>query len=214
MWNRWWSARVLILLLAVPASLTAQEKPFTFHAAGVVTAPLSGTADSFNPGFGVAAGATWNVDEQRGVRFDYAWSTLTPKDVPASVGQPLDIGANVQYATLTFVFQAPPGRARIYLLGGLGVYRRSVSISSSASGTATVCNPWWFVCEDGPVPVSQVTGSRSTTDLGVNLGFGVSVGRVFAEIRYHYATGPTFSTPQGEQQATGKFLPLMVGVRF
>ena len=40
--------------------------------AGVVTAPLSGTADSFNPGFGLAAGATWNIGEQQGVRFDYA----------------------------------------------------------------------------------------------------------------------------------------------
>jgi hypothetical protein len=200
--------------LAVPSPARAQERRVTPFVAGAVTAPLSGTADHFNPGFGAGAGVTWNLTEQSGVRLDYVWSTLTPKPVPADVGQPLDIAANVQYLTATFKFQGPPGRTRLYILGGGGVYRRAVTISGGGSGMVSVCNPWWFVCEPNPVPGSSLNGTRSSTDLGVNIGFGVTVGRLFAELRYHYAFGPSYDTPQGETPASGKFLPLLVGVTF
>ena len=214
--RRWPTVAALAaLLVACASSARAQEKPLTFHVAGTVTAPLSGTADFFNPGFGAAAGVLWNLGEQHGVRLDFVWSTLSPNAVPvADVGQALDISARVQYATATFMFQAPPGRARLYILGGAGVYRRSVSISGGGNGMVTVCNPWWFVCERDPVPVGSIVGHRSTTNVGVNLGLGLAVGRVFAEVRFHYATGPSYTTPQGETRATGKFFPLMVGVRF
>jgi hypothetical protein len=70
------------------------------------------------------------------------------------------------------------------------------------------------VCEAGPVPVNRVVGTHATTNIGVNVGFGLAVSRVFAEVRFHYARGPSYTTAQGEQPATGKFFPLMVGVRF
>jgi hypothetical protein len=196
---------------ALPAA--AQDKPVTVIAAGTITAPMSGTADHFNPGFGAMGGVLWNLGEQYGVRADATWSTLTPKAVPAAVGQSLDVSGRVQYATATFFFQAPPGRARLYLLGGVGVYRRAVSLSGG-SGLVDVCNPWWFVCEAGPGPASRVAGTRSSTNIGVNVGLGLAVGRLFGEMRYHYTTGPSFETPQGREPATGKFLPLTVGVRF
>jgi hypothetical protein len=214
--NRWWWARILGLLLALPASLAAQDKPFTAHAAGVLTAPLSGTADNFNPGFGAAAGVTWNLADYWGVRGDVAWSTLSAKSAPASVGQSLDVSGNVGYVTADVVFRGQPSRARIYVLAGLGVYRRAVGLSGSGSGLVNVCNPWWFVCESGSVSVGRVVGTRSTTNVGVNVGFGAMFAhdRVFAEVRFHYATGPGYNTPQGEQIASGKFFPLMIGARF
>lgn len=216
MGNRWRTAGLLALCLAAPASAAAQEAPIVVHAAGVVTAPLSGTADHFNPGFGAAAGVTWNFAEYWGARADLAWSRLSAKDVPASIGAPLDVSGHVGYATADIVFRGQPGAARIYVLAGVGLYRRAVSLSGSGSGQVNVCNPWWFVCETKGVPLARVTGGRSTTDVGINVGFGATFlrDRVFAEVRFHYATGPTYDTPQGEQIASGKFLPLMVGVRF
>jgi hypothetical protein len=216
MGSGWWLAAVVCLGFALPATAAAQEPPVTFHAAGVLTAPLSGTADNFSPGVGAAAGATWNLGEYYGVRGDVAWSTLTGKSAPASVGLPLDISGNVGYATADFVFRGQPSRARIYVLAGVGLYRRSATVSGSGSGLVNVCNPWWFVCESGPVALSRVVGTRSTTNVGVNVGFGAMFmhDRVFAEVRFHYATGPTFNTPQGEQIASGKFFPLMIGARF
>jgi hypothetical protein len=208
------TAALAAAVACVPASpAAAQDRPVTVMAAGTITAPLSGTADHFNPGFGATAGVLWNLGAQYGLRVDATWSTLTPKAVPATAGQSLDVSGRVQHATATFFFQAPPGRARLYLVGGLGVYRREVSLSGG-SGLLDVCNPWWFVCEPGSVPASRVAGSRSTTNIGVNVGLGVSAGRVFGEVRYHYAAGPSFQTPQGEVPATGKLFPLTVGVRF
>lgn len=216
MGNRRWAAGLLALCLAGPATAVAQDAPVAVHAAGVVTAPLSGTADSFNPGLGAAAGVTWNFAEYWGARVDLAWSRLSAKHVPASVGAPLDVSGHVGYATADLVFRGQPGAVRIYVLAGVGIYRRAVSLSGSGSGQVDVCNPWWFVCESGSVPVGRVLGGRSTTDIGVNVGFGATFvhDRVFAEVRFHYATGPTYDTPQGDQVASGKFFPLMVGVRF
>jgi hypothetical protein len=100
------------------------------------------------------------------------------------------------------------------MLAGVGLYRRSVALTTSGAGFVTVCDPWWFVCDPQPAPVERVVGSRSTTDFGVNVGAGLTAGMFFAEIRYHYMWGPTFTTPSGSQKATGKFLPLTVGVNF
>lgn len=213
--RRWMmTAVVAVVVVCVPAlPAAAQDRPVSVIVAGTITAPMSGTADHFNPGYGATAGVLWHLGEQYGVRVDATSSTLTPKAVPAAVGQSLDVSGLVQYATATFFFQAPPGRARLYLLGGVGVYRRTVTLSGG-SGLVDVCNPWWFVCEAGPVPADRVVGTRTTTNIGMTVGLGVSVGRVFGEMRYHYTTGPSFETPQGKEPATGKFLPLTVGVRF
>jgi hypothetical protein len=122
----------------------------------------------------------------------------------------------VGYVTADGVFRGQPSRARIYVLAGVGLYRRSATISGSGSGQVNVCNPWWFVCESGLVGIGRAVGTRSTTNVGVNVGFGAMFlhDRVFAEVRYHYATGPTYDTPQGRQIASGKFFPLMIGVKF
>jgi len=64
------------------------------------------------------------------------------------------------------------------------------------------------------VAASSVAGTNSSTDVGVNVGAGFTAGKFFAEVRYHYMTGPSYSTPSGTQKATGKFFPLIVGARF
>jgi hypothetical protein len=210
-----WPVALVVLAMAVTEA-RGQDAPFVYHAAGVLTAPLSGTADSFNPGFGAAAGVTWNLAEYYGVRADVAWSTLTAKSAPASAGASLSVSGNVGYVNADFVFRGQPSRARLYVLAGIGVYRRAVTLTGSGSGAVDVCNPWWFVCESGAVSVARVVGTRSTTNVGINVGFGATFARdrVFAEVRFHYAAGPTYRTPQGDQIASGKFFPLMIGARF
>lgn len=212
------TALTLVVLAAAAPPALAQERPVTFLAGAALNAPLSGTADHFNPGPGVAAGAVWHFRGQMGLRVDGAWSVLRPKDAAAGAadGSPLfDVSARVQYATASFVFQAPPGPVRLYVLAGTGIYRRSVRLSArDSSDPVTVCNPWWFVCESDPQPVSRLAATRSTTNLGVSVGVGIVLGRVFVEGRYHYAAGPSFQTSRGEEPATGKFFPLIAGIRF
>lgn len=213
--QRVWTCVLVVLAMAVTEA-RGQEAPFVYHAAGVVTAPLSGAADHFNPGFGADAGVTWNLSDYWGARADVAWSTLTAKSAPASAGASLGVSGNVGYVNADVVFRGQPSRARLYVLAGIGVYRRAVTLTGRGSGEVDVCNPWWFVCESGAVSVGRLVGTRSTTDVGLNVGFGATFARdrVFAEVRFHYATGPTYRTPQGDQIASGKFFPLMIGARF
>ena len=208
------AAWLVVLATAVPAA--AQEKPLSLAVGGAVVGPLSASADRFSTGLGLTFGATWHINEQMGVKADYVWSTLGVQDdwpVPRP-SAPIQITPRIQFGTADFMFQAPPGPVRLYILAGVGLYRRSVTLTTSGTGFVTVCDPWWFVCDPQPVPVERVAGSRSTTDVGVNVGAGLTAGMFFAEIRYHYMWGPTFTTPSGSQKATGKFLPLTVGVNF
>jgi len=207
-------ALVFALALMLPAAARAQDAPrVTGVVGGAIVAPLSGTADNFSTGWGLDVGATWHLTEQMGVRFDYLFSGFGGKDMPQGAA-PVDSSLRLHAGTAAFVFQAPPGAFRLYLLAGAGIYHRSVSLSTSTSGTVSLCNPWWFVCTSQPEPVSTLAGSHASTDFGVNVGAGFTTRYVFVEARYHYMTGPSFTTPAGSQKATGKFFPLIVGIRF
>jgi hypothetical protein len=207
-------ALALVLLLVSATAALAQDPPrVTFGVGGAIVAPLSGTADTFSIGYGIGGNATWHVTEQMGVQFDYLYSSLGGKDMPQGA-VPVDSSLRMQAGTGAFVFQAPPGRVRLYVVAGGGLYHRSVSLKTSATGTVSVCNPWWFVCTSQPEPAGILAGSHASTDFGVNVGAGFTAGRFFAEARYHYMFGPSYSTPSGTQKATGKFFPLTIGARF
>jgi hypothetical protein len=105
-----------------------------------------------------------------------------------------------------------------YALAGIGVYHRSVELTTPAIGLVTVCDPYWFVCYPAAVPVDQVIGSRSTTDFGVNFGAAITFARFFVEVRYHYVWGPEIEVPAalggGTVKANGQYLPIIFGLRF
>ena len=207
--------------LATPAiaqykPLPPRDKPVTITVGGAAVAPLSDSADRFSTGLGATIGAAWNITDQATMRFDYVWSRLSARDEwPRPALNPsVGVRPRIQFVTAAFMFQGPPRRIRPYILGGLGLYRRSVTLSASGSGSQSVCDPWWFVCDNVAVSADQLAGSRSSTDVGVNVGTGVRYGMFFAEIRFHVTWGPEFSTSSGSQRATGRFLPLTVGVMF
>jgi Outer membrane protein beta-barrel domain len=210
------AAVVCIAVLMMAASAAAQEKPYSLAVGGAIVGPLSDSADRFSTGFGFAAGVTWHVNDQIGLTGDYAWSTLGVQDdwngLVAS--RPVEVTPRIQFGTVDVRFQAPPMKVRLYVLAGFGLYHRAVRMATRGAGDITVCDPWWFVCTPGPVPVGSVNRTHSSTDPGLNVGAGITAGRLFAEIRYHFMWGPSFDTPVGTQQATGKFLPLIVGVTF
>jgi len=210
------AAAACIAALVVSAPSAAQEKPYTFTIGGAVVGPLSDSADRFSTGFGFTAGVTWHVNEQIGLSGDYVWSTLGGKDDWAGLvaSRPVDVTPRIQFGTVSVRFQGPPAKARLYALAGAGLYRRTVAMATTGSGDITVCDPWWFVCTAGPVSVGSVNRTRSSNDFGINVGAGIIAGRFFAEIRYHFIWGPSFDTPQGTQAATGKFLPLTLGIAF
>jgi len=202
--------------VAAPAPSSAQDKPLSITLGGAVVGPLSDSADRFSPGPGATVGAAWALTEQAVVRFDLLWSRFGAQDDWPKPPLALQVGVKprFQFASAAFMFQAPPGRVRAYILAGAGLYRRSVTLASSGAGSVSVCDPYWFVCEPGEVSAGRLSGSRSSTDLGVNVGVGVRSGMFFAEIRYHSTWGPEYAAPAGRTRATGRFLPLTVGVMF
>jgi hypothetical protein len=208
------AAALVLLALAAPAG--AQENPYSLVVGGALVGPLSDSADRFSTGFGFTAGLTRRVHEQIGVTGDYTWSTLGVQGGWSGLvsTRPVDVTPRIQFGTVGLRFQAPPATVRLHVLAGIGLYHRSVAMRTTGSGDLAVCDPWWFVCTAGPAPAGSVNRTHSSTDPGFSVGAGITAGRFFAEIRYHFMWGPSFDTPEGAQEATGKFLPLTVGIVF
>lgn len=209
-------ASLCLAALVVAAPAAAQEKPYSVTLGGALVGPLSDSADRFSTGIGFAAGATWHITEQIGLTGDYVWSTLGVQDgwTGLVASRPVDVTPRLQFGTVDIKFRAAPAKVRLHLVAGLGFYHRAVRMATSGAGDISVCDPWWFVCTAGPVPVSSVNRTHASTDPGINIGAGLTAGMFFAEIRYHFMWGPSFTTPSGSRQATGKFLPLTFGLVF
>jgi hypothetical protein len=150
---------------------------------------------------------------------------LLPVSVtPAALTVPRDFSANmsVQLATANLVIGRRSGGVRPYAAGGVGVYNRPVEITTTTLGYVSgFCDPWIYVCVGGGVvPVEEVVGRRSSTDVGVDIGGGATLGSIyFAEIRFHYIWGPTIGPPQPEagiapRKIDGTFVAASFGVRF
>ena len=97
--------------------------------------------------------------------------------------------------TFNGVYTAPRGDSKVggYGLGGLGLYHRTVQLTSPAVGYTTFCDPYWYVCYPALVEVDNILVDRSSTDFGINFGGGVTFGgdsaKFYVELRYHYVWG-------------------------
>ena len=84
----------------------------------------------------------------------------------------------------------PRGAVDFYLIGGPGIYRRTVEFTKPTIATVTAFDPFFGFFFPVNVPAHEVIGSFSTTKFGMNGGGGFSfrVGhghaKLFAEARY------------------------------
>lgn len=70
----------------------------------------------------------------------------------------------------------------------------------------------------------KVVGKRSSSDVGMTVGGGVSfslgdAAALYFEVRYHYIWGPSYSVTDAAGKvysgtANGQFLPIVIGIRF
>ena len=216
-------------LAAMPAS--AQDyKPLEVTLGGGMTFPSSEVRDHLGDGYNVNFGVTVNLNSIMGIEGLYSFNGLGQKRISIPVGPapgapavPTDFfgDMNMQYGTVNLVIRKPEGAVRPYLVGGVGVYHRPITVTTPGVGFVPgYCDPWWYVCYPGGfVPVENVVGERSSTDLGMDFGGGITFGKsFFAEARYHYIWGPTIDTSavggSEARKANGQFLPITFGVRF
>ncbi len=222
------TAVVFVLALVGAQPVRAQTKPITVNLGAGATVPVSGIGDYFKTGYNVDFGVTFNADEYLGIQVEYGYNGLGQKGngftLPTEDGGTLqlDLRHRMQYGDVNLVFhQASRSAAKLYLLAGVGVYRRTVELTTPGVGSVVICNPWWYVCYPGFVPVTQVVGSRSSTDFGINFGGGVTIpiGRTstfYVEARYHYMYGPKVENPVSgaTEKANGQYFPITFGFRF
>lgn len=107
------------------------------------------------------------------------------------------------------------GAKSVYLIGGLGWYRRTLEAKQTVLVAGTTCVPawaWWNIpCANGFVSTDITVGSRTSSAAGFNVGGGFAVrlgdtsANFYSEIRYHHAFTRGVETT---------VLPLTFGIRW
>src|SRR5262245_58974016 len=193
-----------VLIMAAPAA--AQDyKKVDFNVGFGTTIPVSGFKDSFDTGWNGAVGVTFNLSPTLGVLAEYMYDrmdgpskTITVFPTPGGInGQTALHESNQQIHSGTFNIVARSKQRNSiiggYGLGGLGIYHRTVQITTPSVGYTTICDPYWYVCYPTLVSVDTIIGDRSSNDFGINFGGGITFGhtaKFYVEARYHYVWGP------------------------
>jgi opacity protein-like surface antigen len=213
-------------LVVVSSPAAASDKPFSFSIGGGIATPVGGVGESLGSGGQVTMGVAYKFKPELTVFGEYNFSSLGDQEL--TLPQPLTTKAQsfsgngwYQYGGGGVTFTPwQSAKSSVYVLGGAGVYYRSVYVTTPATGLVTICRPDWFICYPTPVTVDQVVASRNTTDLGINLGGGFtyrlsSLASFFVEARYHYVWGPEFQNASGgTENASAQFFPITFGFRF
>ena len=217
------SAATLALLASLAAPAWAQYEPPRFRLGGGAILPAGEITDRFETGWQATGGVGWKlVHETLVLRFDYDYSH---QRLVAGALEGAFVNGQHDVHSLEVDLEwtiTPGGPAPVHLVGGPGVYRQGTEVTRVRDYTPgpPVCDPWLQVCEPGPVPPEEIVGSRSSTNLGFNLGAGVDIpirGRVaaFLEIRWRYVWGDTYGLPGGdERRGSASYFPVTLGIRF
>lgn len=208
------AALIALSLAPVVAGAATPDRPLSFMVGGGASLPLSDSADHFDAGWNFTTGLIWNASERFRLRLDYLYAD---HDVKGRLHDAtLDANHSLQYGAVSLVLGTPAGGgASFHVLGGPGLYFRTVEITRLDTFVTSFCDPWLFVCFTGPVTVDQVIGSRDATDWGLQGGIGLSFKasegvRLFLEARYHYIFGDEFDG----RAANGQYIPITLGVEF
>lgn len=218
-------ALILAGCLAAASTASAQDKPLSFSLGGGVTTPVGGITDSLGVGGQFTAALTYRVNDQVDLGGEYGFSSQGSKSLTipqaSSTSAKFDGSGWYQYVGGTAQFTPyRSGKTTAYLIGGMGIYYRSVYVTTPATGMVTVCDPGWFICFPTAVTVDTVVGSRHSTDPGISVGGGFTyrvsqLAEFFAEARYHYVWGPDVKNASGgTTSASGQFFPITFGFRF
>ena len=203
--------RVCIFLscaVGVTSLAMAQESANSFFTASVgagFTTPVYRSGTQLDNG--------WNVQGQAGINlfgaraglvgeFDYNHmgvnsNTLNNLQFPGGA-------ADIWSVTADPVIRIrPDSKVSFYLIGGPGVYHRTVSFTAPTVSVFNGFDPFLGIVTPVGVPANLVLASYSTTRLGVNGGAGFTFrlgsgkAKLFAEARYNqmYTQHPTAFIP-------------------
>ncbi|MBI5547756.1 MAG: outer membrane beta-barrel protein [Deltaproteobacteria bacterium] len=215
------------LLLLEPRAGFAQEPPsdspfggFTWTFGGGLAAPVFDSSKRFPLGgqFDVALG--YRLLDRLAVQVDYLYSTY---GVSADVlqGGSFNASHTVQAGNLNFLLSVLPrsSSVELYVLGGPGVYGRTVEVSSvSGEPVPSLCEPGLLLCFSSVAPFPTTLAKATEIGFGLDAGLGMSISlgipvRLFLETRFHFIWG-TIDTPDGPRKANGQYVPVSIGFRY
>ena len=184
---------------------------FTANVGVGVANPVHETGSRLDTGVSFTGGAGINFTSRLGLTGELTYNSL---GVNHSTLQALEF-PNGEMRLWAFTVNPVvrlnrSGRVDCYLIGGGGVYHRTMEFSQPVVATYTAYDPFFGIFYPVAVPANQVLSSYSTTAGGLNIGGGITVkvGRgntkLYVESRYHHM----FSNP-----ATN-ILPVTLGVRW
>jgi opacity protein-like surface antigen len=232
-----WMVVLALVLAAVPAGAQVNEKNVNVNFGGGYTFTSGKVAEKLGGGYNVSLGLTFNFSPKVGLQIEYGYNGLGQKEVDFPVcavagctnptNTPFYGRMNMQYVDFNLVLRGnTSGKTVPYLIVGAGYYYRPVEITTPAVGYVPgYCDPFWYWCYPGGwVSYDKIVGKRSSSDVGMVVGGGVSfslgdAAAIYFETRYHYIWGPSYDVTDAAGKhytgtANGQFLPFVVGLRF
>jgi opacity protein-like surface antigen len=198
------------IAVAMPAA--AQDPAWTLNVGAGFTNPVRDIESRLNQGwhFTVGGGARFTPHVSLIGEFNYnelglSRTALFALAMPDGDARIWSLTANPR------VNFNPGGVLDFYVIGGGGVYRRTVEFTQPTVATVAVVDPWWGVVFPAVVPAEQILGTYGMTRGGLNAGGGVTVRlgqtgvKFFTEARYHHMFTPVVSTT---------FVPVTFGLQW
>jgi hypothetical protein len=194
--GRFASGAILILIFTM--TLGAQENTewhhYNFNFGGGVTPTVGADSKRLDTGWNFVGGGGYNFNRAFGIVGEYmvnqmsvSSSALRQLNVPGGTGTIWSITAN---PTVRF---NPNGRVGAYLIGGGGLYSRTVEFTRPTTAAVDFFDPWFGLFGTAFIPADQVIGTFTRRAAGWNAGGGITIGigktgaKFYTEARYHWA---------------------------
>ena len=204
---------ILMGLTVIGAAYPQSEVPrFSGSIGAGFTTPVYGTGQRFDTGWNAGAGVGFNLSRYLGVEGQFQFNDLGVNGATLSgLGFP-DGSMRMWSLTLDPVIHfAPSNKFNPYIIGGGGLYHRTVEFTAPTIATVTGFDPFFGIFFPVNVAANQVLASNSVYKPGWNGGAGFSIPlgsskmKLFAEARYHYM----YTSPRGTS-----VLPVTFGLRW
>lgn len=173
---------------------------------------LSDSKDRLNTGFNITGGGGINFNRYFGLTGDFIFNDLGLSDRSLQAAGAPGGFAHLLGFSVNPVFRiAQERKVGGYLIGGYGIFKRTVNLTRPEVVPVFICDPWTFFCYEGSAVADVIYRSNSTWKGGWNIGGGVTYrlgdgnAKLYAEVRYYEVlTSPVKTT----------VLPLTFGIRW
>ena len=138
--------------------------------------PLNPSAKFLSIGWGLVAGAGYNLNKRNSVIGEIMWNRIYPTDgalAPLVAVHGGNLSGHTQMFILTgnYRYELRGKKLGVYLIGGGGWYYRYSAINQEITvGSEVTCEPswlWWgFTCTSGTVTASQTIKSSNSSAFG------------------------------------------------